>query len=237
MKIKIFQNDEQLYNEIKNHIISEIRELPSFNLGLATGSTPEKLYLKLIEAYTSKEFDPSSIKTFNLDEYIGLEESHEASYHYYMQTKLFQHIPFKGSHVPKSTGNPEENVKEYNKLLEENPIDLQILGIGSNGHIAFNEPNTSFLETVHIATLTEKTIIDNSRFFNSIEEVPKTAITMGLKNIMNAKKIILIATGLNKADAIFKTVKGEVTEKVPASILQQHPNVTIYLDSEAASKL
>ena len=205
----------------------------------STGSTPEGVYKLLVEAYNKKEVSFKNVKSYNLDEYVGLEETHNQSYRYFMNSHLFNHIDIKleNTHIP-SNKDDENNLEIYDqKIKEAGGIDIQILGIGSNGHIAFNEPGTSFNSNTHIVTLKESTISDNSRFFNSIDEVPKQAITMGLNSIMQAKRIILIAFGKNKQEAIYKMMALDPSEELPASILQNHPNVTIYCDEDAASLL
>lgn len=237
MTILVYENLDLLYDDVKDHLIDQIKRHQTFNLGLATGSTSEPLYERLIDAHDTHKVDFSHVSTFNLDEYVGLEASHHASYVYFMQEKLFKHISFKTSHMPSGLGNLVENVNFYNQLLSKNPIDLQILGIGSNGHIAFNEPGTPVDSLTHIVNLTDQTIFDNSRFFESVDHVPAKAITMGLANIMAAKKIILIATGKNKAQAIYKMVKEAQTTNMPASVLTTYENITVYLDQEAASLL
>ena len=198
------------------------------------------VYNKLIEAYNNGEVSFKDVKSFNLDEYVGLSEEHEQSYRYFMNHNLFDHIDInkENTHVPSGNVENEENLEQYDALIEEaGGIDLQILGIGSDGHIAFNEPGTSFNSLTHIAELAPSTISDNSRFFESIEEVPTKAVTMGLASIMKAKKIVLIATGESKADAVKGLLMGLITEKVPCSILRKHPDVTIYVDRDAYSKV
>ena len=178
------------------------------------------------------------VATFNLDEYIGLEGTHNQSYRYFMNENLFNHIDInkEKTHVLKGTGDYLAYANQYDKLIADfGGIDIQILGIGSDGHIAFNEPGTPFDSLTHVAELAESTIVDNSRLFNDISEVPTKAVTMGLKSIMNARKIVLIATGKNKAKAIYNLLKGPKTEEVPCSILQDHKDCTIYCDEEAYS--
>lgn len=205
-------------------------------IGLATGSTPVDLYRE----WTKSDLDNSNLISINLDEYVGLSPDNDQSYHYFMQKNLFNEKPFKKSYVPdglRAVKNPEDVSEKYNQIIKENPIDIQLLGIGQNGHIAFNEPGTSFNSVTHEVKLTENTIKANSRFFNNINDVPKSAICMGIANIMSAKQIVVMGFGENKADAIKKMIEGPVTEDVPASILQQHPNVTVIIDLAAANKL
>ena len=201
-------------------------------LGLATGSTPETLYDEIVQS----DLDFSNLVSINLDEYVGLEKNHPQSYHTFMEEHLFSKKPFKESHVPDGMSGPEETAR-YEELIEEHPIDLQILGIGVNGHIGFNEPGTPFGSKTHKVALTEETIESNKRFFESKKDVPKFAYSMGIGTIMSAKNIVLLAYGESKAEAIKQTVEGPVTEDVPASILQEHPNVTVIVDEEAASLL
>lgn len=220
-------------------IINLINSKKDCVLGLATGSTPEGVYSLLVEAYKNKEVSFKDVTSFNLDEYVGLADSHPQSYRYFMNNHLFLHVDINlaNTHVPSNRGD-ENDLSIYDENIKKHGgIDLQLLGIGSNGHIAFNEPGTSFDSKTHIVTLKESTIKDNSRFFNSIDEVPTQAITMGLESILNAKRIILMAFGKNKAEAICKMFTKEANEDLPASILQKHDNVTIYCDEEAASLL
>lgn len=205
-------------------------------IGLATGSTPLDLY----HEWTDSDIDNRDLISINLDEYVGLTPDNDQSYHYFMQKNLFDKKPFKHSYVPdgiKAINDPEGASADYNRIIAENPIDLQLLGIGRNGHIAFNEPGTSFDSVTHEVKLTENTINANSRFFDNIDDVPKSAICMGIANIMSAKEIVILAFGDNKAGAVEKMVEGPVTEEVPASILQNHKNVTLIVDQAAASKL
>lgn len=203
-------------------------------LGLATGSSPTALYQKMVES----DLDFSKLYSVNLDEYVGLTPDHEQSYHAFMQEHLFNTKPFKESFLPDGMAEDlEQAAKDYDDILSQHVIDLQILGIGSNGHIGFNEPGTSFDSQTHVVDLTDSTIEANSRFFTSRDQVPTKAISMGIASIMAAKKIILFAYGDKKADAIFKMVNGPVTEKVPASVLQHHSDVTLILDEAAAAKL
>ncbi len=233
MKIIIDQK-EHLNKLAADEIITLVEKKPTAILGLATGSSPIGLYKNLIIDYQKNKTDYTLVKTFNLDEYLGLDQNHEQSYHTFMYHTLFKHlnIDLKNTFFP-DVNNP----RAYTKLLEENQIDLQILGVGSNGHIAFNEPGTSFDSTTDIVDLAQSTINDNARFFDSIEDVPTKAVTMGLKDIMKAKKIILLAFGKNKAKAIKMYAEGKQSTDWPITILKDHPNVTLYIDEEAASLL
>lgn len=210
-------------------------------LGLATGSTPVGLYKEMIQDHKETGRSYKDILTFNLDEYAGLPKNHEQSYWTFMHENLFNYLdcPDSNIHVPSGEGNdPETNAKEYEAELKKHTVSVQVLGIGSDGHIAFNEPGTPFDSETHVAELTQQTINDNARFFEGdASQVPTQAVTMGLASIMRAKKIILIATGANKADAVYGMLKGEKTIDCPASILQDHPDVTVILDEAAASKI
>lgn len=232
MEITVEKSKEELSRLIADEIISLVKTKPSCVLGLATGSSPILVYKYLIEAYKAKKVSFKHVKTFNLDEYINYKE-YKDSYHYFMDHNLFDYIDLERNniHFP----NPEKP-EEYDKDILKAGIDLQLLGIGADGHIGFNEPNTSFDSITNITTLTKQTIKDNARFFKSIEDVPTHAVTMGLKTILSAKEIILIATGSNKKDAISKLLKGEDIS-CPASILNRHSNVTLYLDNEAAKDI
>lgn len=213
-------------------LIIEINSSENVTLGLATGSSPCGIY----ELLRKNAPDVSHVTTINLDEYIGLPADHEQSYAYFMKKELFDHLEFKQTYIPNGMNdNQEEECARYDEVLANNVVDLQILGIGTNGHIAFNEPGTDFELTTHVTNLVSATVEANSRFFESVDDVPKTAYTMGIKSIMAAKKIILIASGTEKASAIKAMLEGDVTTEVPASILQNHPDVTVIIDEDAAS--
>ena len=237
MKV-VVGNNEKISALIAEEFIKVINAKPNCVLGLATGTSPLQVYADLAKANKEGRVTFKGVATFNLDEYIGLEGTHNQSYRYFMNENLFNHIDIdkERTHVLKGTGDYLAYANQYDKLIEEfGGIDIQILGIGSDGHIAFNEPGTPFDSLTHVAELAESTIVDNSRLFNDISEVPTKAVTMGLKSIMNARKIVLIATGKNKAKAIYNLLKGPKTEEVPCSILQDHPDCTIYVDEEAYS--
>ena len=209
-------------------------------LGLATGSSPVGLYKEMIKDHEETGRSYKDILTFNLDEYCGLPRDHRESYWTFMHVNLFNHIdiPDENVHVPLGNGDIEKNCREYEEELKKHEVSIQVLGIGSDGHIAFNEPGCPFDSETHQMPLTEQTRQDNARFFDGdINQVPTSAVTMGLASIMRAKKIVLIATGANKADAVYGMIKGEKTTACPASILQDHPDVTVVLDKAAASKL
>ena len=223
-----------------NIIASVVTLKPDCVLGLATGSSPIGTYKELIKKYEAGELDFSQVKTVNLDEYVGLSKDHDQSYAYFMRTNLFDHVNIDQANcnIPSGlTEDPEAECGNYDKLIGELHTDLQLLGMGPNGHIGFNEPNTPFESVTHLVDLTENTIKDNSRLFNSIDEVPRQALSMGIKNIMQAKSILMVVSGKNKAEAVRGMVKGEVTPALPASVLQLHPFVTIICDKDAASLL
>ena len=203
-------------------------------LGLATGSTPETLYQEMVKS----DVDFSHCVSINLDEYIGLSSDNDQSYRYFMNSHLFNEKPFKATYVP--NGKAEDLAAEcrhYEEILANHPIDIQILGIGENAHIGFNEPGTPFDTPTQVVELTESTINANKRNFEKIEDVPTTAISMGIGSIMKSKKVILIAYGEAKAEAIANTVNGDITTDVPASVLQNHPDVTVIVDEEASKRL
>ena len=203
-------------------------------LGLATGSTPETLYQEMVKS----DVDFSNCVSINLDEYIGLSGDNDQSYRYFMNSHLFNDKPFKATYVPNGQAEDlEAECRHYEEILANHPIDIQILGIGENAHIGFNEPGTPFDTPTQVVELTESTINANKRNFEKIEDVPTTAISMGIGSIMKSKKVILIAYGEAKAEAIANTINGDMTTDVPASVLQNHPDVTIILDDAAASKL
>lgn len=203
-------------------------------LGLATGSTPIAFYKKMV----ASNLDFSHLVSVNLDEYVGLGEENAQSYAYFMNEHLFAAKPFQVSYLPNGLAdNLDEEVERYNSVLEEHPVDLQILGIGRNGHIGFNEPGSSFTSRTRVVDLTPSTIEANSRFFEKKEDVPTQAISMGIASILAAKTIVLMAYGDDKAEAVRQMVEGPRVEKVPASALQGHDNVYVIVDEEAAARL
>jgi len=208
-------------------------------LGLATGSTPEGMYAQLVRMFNDEEVDFSNVTTFNLDEYAGLHPEHPQSYYYYMRRHLFDHVNIKKEniHIPQCYNQDvSEFCREYDRsVIAAGGIDLQILGIGGNGHIGFNEPGRYLNCFTHLTDLTEDTIKDNSRFFNSPDEVPHQAVTMGMGSIMHAAKILLLASGNGKARAIKHAVGGTIATDFPASLLQLHRDVTLLVDREAAA--
>lgn len=237
MKV-VVDNATNLSKLMAEDFIKVVNEKPNAVLGLATGTSPLGVYANLIKANKEGRVSFKNVTTFNLDEYVGLEGTHNQSYRYFMNENLFNHIDIdkKNTNVLLGVGDYKKFMKEYDGLIAKaGGIDIQILGIGSDGHIAFNEPGTPFDSLTHETELTQQTIKDNSRLFNDISEVPTRAVTMGLKSIMNAKKIILIATGKNKAVAVKGMLKGKKDINMPCSILQDHPDVTIYCDEDAYS--
>lgn len=237
----IISTDEESGSKIAYEILKEtLLKNEQAVLGLATGTTPLKLYQLMIDDYQKRNMSYKNIKTYNLDEYVGLDENHPQSYRYFMNKILFEHldIDLNNTFVPNGIGNQEVSVLEYDKLLKNlGPADIQILGIGSNGHIAFNEPGTDFNLMTHVTELSKSTIKDNSRLFNNINEVLTKAITMGIKSIMESKQIILMAFGKNKQEAIYQLLSGKIDNKFPASILNNHQNITVICDKEASSLL
>ncbi len=217
-----------------------LKEKPNAVLGFATGSTPLPLYRELVAANHRGELSFRAATTFNLDEYVGLDESNPQSYRAFMNENLFSQIdiPLEQTHVPNGKTASTEEAEAYDaKIMAAGGIDLQLLGIGHNGHIGFNEPGTPFASRTHRVRLSESTRNANARFFSSIDEVPREAVSMGIQTVMNARAILLFAQGASKAKIIEAALKGPVTEAVPASVLQLHPNVTLYLDEEAAKYL
>jgi len=241
MKIIVTKTYEELSRKAGNLFASQLILKPNSVIGLATGSSPVGMYQELIRIYNEGDIDFNEVVSFNLDEYIGLTPDNEQSYHYFMEKNLFSSINIRPEniHIPSGIAvDMEVAAKSYDKLIEDaGGIDIQILGIGNNGHIGFNEPDVKFEARTHIVELEQDTIEANARFFNSIEEVPTKAISMGIKNIMQSRKIVLIATGEGKAKAVQGMIEGPITPELPASVLQLHPDVTIILDEAAASLL
>ena len=239
-KISICENYDEVSKEAFK-VMKPILEKENPVLGLATGSSPVGLYKEMIKDHKENGTSYKNVLTWNLDEYVGLPRNHEQSYWTFMHENLFNHIdiPDENVHVPVGESSDEEQeCVNYEESMKGHTVDIQVLGIGSDGHIAFNEPGTPFDSLTHLMDLTEQTRSDNARFFeNDIDQVPTKAITMGLASIMRAKKIIVIATGANKADAVLGMLKGPKTTDCPASILQDHADVTVLLDKAAASKL
>lgn len=222
-----------------DYIAQEINSKQNIVLGLATGSTPIPTYNHLVELYNNGKVDFANVKSVNLDEYVGLEPSHDQSYQCFMNQNLFSkvNINIDNTRVPNGiAADIQKECEDYEKIIDElGGVDLQILGIGTNGHIGFNEPSDSFSKQTSMVELAESTIESNKRFFDSAEDVPKFALSMGIKTIMKSKKILLIANGKEKADAISNAINGPITPQVPASVLQLHPNVVVMVDEDAGS--
>ncbi len=238
----VVKSDYDEMSKTAAQIVAElVRKKPDCVIGFATGSTPLGTYKELIRLHREEGLDFSKVTTFNLDEYVGLPPSHPQSYHYFMWENLFKHINVdkRFVHIPQGMADDVELFCEWyeEKIKKAGGIDLQILGIGANGHIAFNEPGSSLGSRTRIKTLDELTKRDNARFFNKDEEVPKYAITMGVGTIMDAKELLLLASGTQKADAIKQTVEGPITALYPATIVQMHRKATIVCDEDAASLL
>lgn len=240
-EIKIYENIDMLYKDLYSEIKSLIINLKKPILGLATGSSPLKLYKLMSDGFKKESLDYINLKTFNLDEYIGLGKYDEQSYSYFMWNNLFKNINILEKNINLIDGKCKDvnkEIKRYQKRLDRaGAFDIQILGIGTDGHIGFNEPGTSIDSNCHMVYLDMQTIKDNSRFFNNLSDVPKSAITMGVKDILKAKRICLIATGDKKIEPIKKFVFGDITNKFPASYLKRHNNVCLYLDKTAATEI
>ena len=239
MKIIITKNHKEMSERASEFIANQIKDNSKSVLGLATGSTPEETYALLIKE-NKGGLSFKDVITFNLDEYVGLDGEHEKSYRFFMNDQLFNHVDInkENTYVPSGMGNIAENAKVFeDKMKELGPIDLQLLGIGQNAHIGFNEPGSPEAGRTVEVDLTDSTIEANTKFFNSASEVPKTAISMGIGTILESKKILLLASGKAKATAIKNMVEGKVTTDVPASFLQKHNDVTIIVDEAAASLL
>ena len=241
MEIIITETYDEMSKLAADILERQLLKKPNSVLGLATGSTPVGLYQDLVRRHREEGLDFSKVITFNLDEYLDLSPSHDQSYRYFMDHHLFQHINVdpKNIHVPYGHA---EDVEEFcawyeNEMERAGGIDLQVLGIGGDGHIAFNEPGSSLGSRTRLKTLTRQTIEDNARFFDNKDEVPRFAITMGVGTIMEAKSIVLVANGKKKADIVAEAIEGPVTAQVSASVLQMHEEVTVLLDAEAGSKL
>lgn len=222
-------------------IIKQLKYKPNSVLGLATGTTPVGIYKKLVEKYQANEIDFSQVKTFNLDEYAAIPQSHQCSYYTFMQENLFKDINIKNNCTFIPDGNAadlEQECANYEKKIVANGgLDLQVLGMGHNGHIGFNEPGTPFESVTQVIQLTESTIEANSRFFDNCDQVPRQAVSMGIKTIMQARIILMIVKGADKADMLNKALNGPITPEVPASVLQLHPNLIVIVDNDAAAKL
>ena len=241
MQVFIKKDYEEMSRRAADIVEEEMAKKDRLVLGLATGSTPVGLYKELIRRHKEKGLDFSQVITFNLDEYCGLAPDHEQSYRYFMDENLFNHINIdkKNTHVPDGLAKDLDRFcEDYEKMIADaGGIDLQVLGIGGDGHIAFNEPGSSLASRTRVKTLTEETVQDNSRFFKSIDEVPKYALTMGVGTVMETRICLLLANGAKKAEVLAKAVEGPITTEVTASALQMHPHVIIVVDEEAGALL
>ena len=239
MKV-IITTKEDAAKQAAEKYVELLAKKPDAVLGLATGSTPLGLYAELARLCAEGKLSFARARSYNLDEYVGLDGSHDQSYRYFMDHNLFRRIDIRpeNTHVPSGFVENDEEAAQYDaEIAAAGGVDLQLLGIGRNGHIGFNEPLTPFDSLTHIVKLTASTREANKRFFNSIDEVPTHAVTMGIHTVMQARSIILMAFGTDKAEVIKQTVEGKPTISVPASLLQLHEDVTVYLDGDAASML
>jgi glucosamine-6-phosphate deaminase len=242
MLVMLKTNRDELNREAARIIASAVRRDPSLTLGLATGSTTIGVYAELARMHREEGLDFSKVVTFNLDEYVGLPADHPQSFRFFMQQNLFRHINVDPAniHIPDGTcrGNYDEYCASYEKSIRQaGGIDLQILGIGRNGHIGFNEPASSLGSRTRLKALTRETLEDNRKFFASDEEMPKCAITVGIGTILEARRIVLLAAGSSKAKAVARAIEGPITASVTASALQLHPDVTFIVNEEAAAEL
>lgn len=240
MKLIVAENYREMSQIAAEMIAEVVKENPKAVLGLATGSTPLGVYELLSRFCEQKKLSFKQVRTVNLDEYVGLGRDDPQSYVSFMHQNLFDKIdlPVENTNLPNGKAqNLKSECARYGELLKKLPQDVQILGLGSNGHIGFNEPDSPFGGTTHLVNLAATTVKDNSRFFEDISQVPTQAVTMGIAEIMHAKKILLLASGANKAEAVHKMIRGKVCESCPASVLQLHPDCTVILDKAAASLL
>src|SRR5690606_12240290 len=237
MEVISVKDYDGMSEEAASILVERINRLDNPVLGLATGSTPEGLYKRLIEEYKQGNVSFKNVKSFNLDEYVGLEKNDPNSYYYFMKEKLFDHVDISLENVRDPNGvasDLQQECKDHEAAIQASGgIDVQLLGIGANGHIGFNEPGTPFSSKTQVVDLDESTIEANSRFFDSIEDVPTQAVSMGIETIMNSKEILLLVSGAGKAEALDRLINGDVTEDLPASVLKNHPNVTVIADDAA----
>ncbi len=240
MKVIKANDYDTMSKEAAEIIYEAIKNKPDITLGLATGSTPHKMYEYLADMLNENQIDLSNVHTVNLDEYVGLGADDPQSYHYFMHEEFFDKvdIPLENTHLPDGKAEDlQAEVENYEKLIKDlGGIDLQLLGVGRNGHIGFNEPGTPFDSTTQVVGLTDLTIKDNSRFFEKVEDVPTEALSMGLKTIMDTKSILFLASGEGKHYAVDALLNGEVTEEIPVTILRKHEDVTVIVDKAAAGE-
>ncbi len=241
MEVIIKSNYDAICDEATSILHEAWKKKPGLVLGLATGSTPLGVYSRLIKLFRQGKMDFSQIQTFNLDEYLGLEEDHPRSYAFYMDSNFFSHINIPRENIHRLSGRPKEieaHCHDYEKLIRKvGGIDIQILGIGRNGHIGFNEPTSSLSSRTRVKTLMKETVEDNARCFAEDEMVPRFVLTMGIGTLMEAKHIVLMSSGIKKQEAIRLTVEGPVTASVPGSVLQLHPDVKLIVDEESSGLL
>ena len=241
MNIIVTSNYDTLSEAAAKRVVEVVKNKPHAVLGLATGSTPIGMYKQLVVYNRENIVDFSRVTTFNLDEYIGIPSQHPQSYRYFMDHNLFNHINinYQNTHVPNGMAKDiQVECEAYDEMLRSGGgIDIQVLGIGNNGHIGFNEPNNALTVGTHVTALAQGTIEANSRFFNTRDEVPMQAITMGIGDIMKAREIILLASGNTKADIICRLLEGKIDTHIPASLLQAHPNVTVIVDQLAGQHI
>lgn len=241
MRLIVTKNYEEMSKVAAKEMAEDIKRNPEIVLGLATGGTPVGMYKELIRMYNEGELDFSKVTSINLDEYVGLAGDHDQSYRYFMNTNLFDHINIdkNNTFVPNGLAeNVEEECMVYDSRIQDmGGIDLQLLGLGANGHIGFNEPGEALSVGTHLTDLKESTIEANARFFDSIDDVPRKAITMGLGGIMKAKKIMVIASGEGKAEVVEAMMSGKITTEIPATMLQMHRDVILIVDEDAAKLL
>ncbi len=242
MLVIITANYQELSNKAAQIVSNNLSKNPDLVLGLATGSTPLGLYQELIRLHKMEGLDFSRVTTFNLDEYLGLPAGHSRSFHYYIRNNFLDHVNIKQQNIHIPDGSIRKDFEQYCRQYEERikeagGIDLQILGIGKSGHIGFNEPTSSLASRTRIKTLAEVTLQENQKTFGPDQKVPPCAITMGIGTILEAGRILLIASGSSKADAVAKAIEGPITSTITASALQMHEDVTVVLDEEAASRL
>lgn len=241
MRIIIAKDYDELSKKAARILVSQLILKPDSVLGLATGSTPVGAYKELVRLYKEGTVSFTGVTTFNLDEYYGLDPKNVNSYFYFMNDNLFNHVDINKDNIHIPNGLAKDiNIEcdTYERSIDEHDgIDIQLLGIGRNGHIGFNEPDIKFEATTHLVNLDEDTINANSRFFKNIEEVPKQAISMGIKTIMHSKRILLLAYGEEKAQVVYDTIRGKITPELPASVLQLHPDVIVIVDEKAAKFL
>ena len=241
MRLIVTKNYEEMSKVAAKEMAEDIKRNPEIVLGLATGGTPVGMYKELIRMYNEGELDFSKVTSIHLDEYVGLSGDHDQSYRYFMNTNLFNHINIdkNNTFVPNGLAeNVEEECMAYDSRIQDmGGIDLQLLGLGANGHIGFNEPGEALSVGTHLTDLKESTIEANARFFDSIDDVPRKAITMGLGGIMKAKKIMVIASGEGKAEVVKAMMSGKITTEIPATMLQMHRDVILIVDEDAAKLL